>query len=130
MKTLVAFTLVVAALTPPLAAQTAANFTGKWEGIISFLRPDGSEGDTDPVIFNLMQKDDALIGTIGSDKEEWKIDKGAVNDGKATFEVQQPDGPLWKVTLTIVKGRLQGEMAIERNGVVRVRGKIDAAKAK
>jgi hypothetical protein len=28
--------------------------------------------------------------------------------GKATFEVQEPNGPLFKFTLTIVKGRLQG----------------------
>ena len=44
--------------------------------------------------------------------------------------MQQPNGPLWKFTLTIVKGRLQGEMTGERNGVVRARATIDAAKAK
>jgi hypothetical protein len=38
-----------------------------------------------------------------------RVEKGAVNAGKATFEVQQPDGPLFKFTLTLVKGRLQGE---------------------
>jgi hypothetical protein len=130
MKTLVAFALVVAALAPPVAAQTAANFTGKWEGTFTIQRPDGTEGDTDPVIFNLTQKSKALTGTFGSGDEQWKIDKGAVNAGKATFEVQQPNGPLWKFTLTIVKGRLQGEMTGERNGVVRARAKIDAAKAK
>jgi hypothetical protein len=132
MKKLAVFALVAAALAPPVVAQTPADFTGKWEGTITFLRPDGTEVDTDPVIFSLMQKGEALTGTIGSDseKEQWNIDKGAVTADKATFDVQQPNGPLWKVTLTIVKGRLQGEMAIERNGVVRVRGTIDAAKAK
>jgi len=130
MKTLVAFALVVAALAPPLTAQTTANFTGKWEGSFTVQRPDGTEGDSDPVIFNMAQKGKALTGTFGSGKEQLKIDKGAVNAGKATFEVQQPNGPLWKFTLTIVKRRLQGEMTGERNGVVRVRAKIDAAKAK
>jgi hypothetical protein len=129
MKTLAAFALVVAALAPAVAAQTAS-FTGKWEGTLVVLRPDGTEGDTDPVIFNLTQKGKALSGTIGSGKEQWKIDKGAVNSGKATFEAQEPDGPLLKFTLTIVKGRLQGEMIIERDGVARGRAKIDAAKAK
>jgi len=43
--------------------------------------------------------------------------------------VLQPDGPLFKFTLTIVKGRLQGEMAGERDGVVRGRARVDAAKA-
>jgi len=130
MKKLVAFALVVAALAPAVAAQTAANFTGKWEGSFTIQRPDGTEGDSDPVIFNLTQKGKALTGTFGSGDEQWKIDKGAVNAGKATFEVQQPNGPLWKFTLTIVKGRLQGEMTGERNGVVRARATIDAAKAK
>jgi hypothetical protein len=50
--------------------------------------------------------------------------------GKATFDVQQPDGPLFKFTLSIVKGRLQGEMTGQRDGVVRGRAKVDAAKAK
>jgi hypothetical protein len=43
--------------------------------------------------------------------------------------VQQPDGPLFKFTLTIVKGRLQGEMTGERDGVVRGQARVDAAKA-
>jgi hypothetical protein len=47
---------------------------------------------------------------------------------KVTFEVQQPNGPLFKFTLTIVKGRLHGEMAGERDGVVRGRATVDAAK--
>jgi hypothetical protein len=37
---------------------------------------------------------------------------------------------LFKFTLTIVQGRLQGEMTGEREGVVRGRAKVDAAKAK
>ena len=130
MKTLVAFALIAAAVAPPVAAQTGADFTGKWEGTIIFQRPDGTEVDTDPVIFNMTQKGEALTGTVGSGEEQWKINKGVIDAGKATFDVQQPDGPLWKFTLTIVKGRLQGEMTVERSGVVRVRGKIDAAKAK
>jgi hypothetical protein len=58
------------------------------------------------------------------------IDKGAVNAGKATFEVQQPNGPLFKFTLRIVKGHLQGDMAGERDGVVRGHARVDAARAK
>ena len=43
--------------------------------------------------------------------------------------MQPPDGALFKFTLTVVKGRLQGDMAGERDGVVRGRAKVDAAKA-
>jgi hypothetical protein len=36
------------------------------------------------------------------------IEKGVVDAGKATFQIQVPNGgPLFKFTLTIVKGRLQ-----------------------
>ena len=129
MKTLVSFALVLVALAPAVAAQTAASFTGKWEGTFTLQRPDGTEGDADPVVFNLTQKGKALTGTAGPAEQQWTIEKGAVNDGKATFEVQQPNGPLFKFTLTIFKGRLQGDMTGERDGVVRGRAKVDAAKA-
>ena len=128
MKRLLAFALVLAALAPAVAAQTAG-FTGKWEGTFTRQRPDGTE-DTNPVVFNLTQKGKTMTGTGGPPTQQWTIEKGAVTAGKATFEVQQPNGPLFKFTLTIVKGRLQGEMVGERDGVVRGTAKVDAAKAK
>jgi len=127
-KTLAVFALVLTAFAP-LAAQTAASFTGKWEGTFKMQRPDGTEGNAQPVVFNLTQKGKVLTGTAGPADKQWNIDKGAVNAGKATFEVQQPDGPLFKFSLTIVKGRLQGDMAGERDGVVRGHAKVDAEKA-
>jgi hypothetical protein len=129
MKRLIAFALVLAALAPAVAAQTSASFTGKWEGTFKMQRPDGTEGDPRPVVFNLTQTRKELTGTAGPADQQWKIEKGAVTAGKATFEVQQPNGPLFKFTLTIVKGRLQGDMAGERDGVVRGHAKVDAAKA-
>lgn len=128
MKKLAAFALVLLALASSVAAQTAASFTGKWEGTFTMQRPDGTEGNTNPVVFNMTQKGKELTGTGGPADKQWKIEKGAVAAGKATFDVQQPDGPLFKFTLTIVKGRLQGEMAGERDGVVRGHAKVDAAK--
>ena len=80
-------------------------------------------------MFNLTQKGKVLTGTGGPPDQQWEVAKGAVNAGKATFEVQQPNGPLFKFTLTIVKGRLQGDMIGERDGVVRGHAKVDAAKA-
>ena len=130
MKKLIAFALVLAALAPTVAAQTAASFTGKWEGTFTMQRPDGTEGIRSKVVFDLTQKGKELTGTAGPPDKQWKIEKGAVNAGKATFEVQEPDGPLFKFTLTIVKGRLQGDMTGERDGQVRGRAKVDAAKAK
>ena len=129
MKKFAAFALVLAFLAPALAAQTAASFAGKWEGTFKLQRPDGTEGDPKPVVFNLVQKGAVLTGTAGPAEQQWEIAKGAVKTGTATFEVQQPNGPLFKFTLTIVKGRLQGDMAGEADGVVRGHAKVDAGKA-
>ena len=128
-KKLVAAAIALLVLAPPVVAQTTASFTGKWEGTFKMQRQDGTEGDPRPVAFDLTQKGAALTGTAGPPDRQWKVEKGAVDAGKATFEVQQPDGPLFKFTLTIVKGRLEGEMAGEREGVVRGRAKVDAGKA-
>ena len=127
MKKLSAFALVLAFLVPALAAQ-AATFTGKWEGTFTIQNPDGTPGNTNNVVFDLTQKGKVLTGTGGPATQQWPIEKGAVDAGKATFEIQQPNGPLFKFTLTIVKGRLQGEMAGERDGQTR-KAKVDAAKA-
>ena len=129
MKKLVVAAIAFFVFAPSVAAQTTASFSGKWEGTFTMQRPDGTEGDPRPVVFDLTQKAKVLTGTAGPADRQWKIEKGAVDAGKATFEVQQPDGPLFKFTLTIVKGRLQGEMAGEREGVVRGRAKVDAGKA-
>ena len=127
-KTLAVFALALIGLAP-VAAQTAATFTGKWEGTFTRLRSDGTE-DKNGVVFNLTQKGAVLTGTTGPADQQWEIAKGAVKEGKATFEVQQPGGPLFKFTLTIVKGRLQGDMSGEVDGVVRGTAKVDAEKAK
>ena len=130
MKKLFAFALVLAVFVPAVAAQTDADFTGKWEGSFKLQRPDGTESEPRPAVFNLTQKGKVLTGTGGPPDQQWPIDKGVVDAGKATFEMQQPDGPLFKFTLTIVKGRLQGEMTGETEGVVRGTAKVDAARAK
>ena len=129
MKKLIAFALVLAALAPAVAAQTSDSFTGKWEGSLKMQRPDGTEGDPRPAEFNLTQKGKELTGTAGPPEQQREIQKGVVADGKATFEVQPPNGTLYKFSLSIVKGRLQGEMTNERDGVVRT-AKIDAEKTK
>jgi hypothetical protein len=129
-RIVVAVALILAAFAPGLAAQSATSFTGKWEGTFTIQRPDGTEGKAQNVVFNLTQKGKVLTGTAGPADKQWKVEKGAVNAGKAIFDVQQPDGPLYKFALTIVKGRLQGDMAGERDGVVRGHAKVDAAKAK
>lgn len=128
MKKLITLVLALAVFVPALAAQTAASFTGKWEGFFVRVRSDGTE-DKNGVVFNLTQKGAVLTGTAGPAENQWPVEKGAVKEGKATFEVQQPNGPLFKFALTIVKGRLAGEMTGEQDGVVRGKARVDAGKA-
>jgi hypothetical protein len=127
-RTLLAVALALVAFAPAVTAQTTASFTGKWEGTFTRQRPDGTE-DKNAVVFNLTQKGKELSGTAGPPDKQIKIEKAAVAAGKATFEVQT-DGPLFKFSLSIVKGRLQGDMVGERDGVIRGRAKVDAARAK
>ena len=127
-KTLAVFALFLIALAP-VAAQTAASFTGKWEGTFTRQRSDGTESK-DEVAFDLTQKGAVLTGTAGPPAQQLPIAKGAVKAGKATFEVETPNGQLFKFALTVVKGRLQGDMTGEQNGVVRGTAKVDAGKAK
>jgi hypothetical protein len=130
-NSLLALAVAIMAFAPTLVAQkAAASFTGKWEGTFKLQRPDGGEGDPKPVVFDLTQKGKVLTGTAGPANQQWKIEDGSVSAGKAMFQVQQPNGPLFKFTLTIVKGHLQGDMAGERDGVVRGHAKVDAARAK
>ena len=129
MKKLVVAAIVLLALAPAVAAQTAATLHGQVGGHLqdAALRWRGGRSETGHVRPD--QKGKALTGTAGP-TAQWKVENGVVNAGTATFDVQQPDGPLFKFTLTIVKGRLQGDMAGTREGVVRGHAKVDAAKAK
>ena len=128
MKRLITFVLALALFAPAIAAQTPDSFTGKWEGTLKMQRPDGTEAER-PAEFNLTQKGTELTGTAGPPEQQREMQKGVVTDGKAMFEVLTPSGQLYKFTLSIVKGRLEGEMTLERDGTVQ-RAKIDAAKAK
>jgi hypothetical protein len=111
---------------PSAQARSTASVTGKWAGTVTIQRPDGTESNPNPLQFDLTQKGEELTGTAGPPDQQQAIEKGAVVDDKVSFEVQP--GPLYKFTLTLVEGRLRGEMTGERDGVVRVRGTVDAAR--
>jgi len=130
MKRLLVTALVLTALASAAAAQTAGSFTGKWEGTFTLQRPDGTGNPPRPIAFSLTQKGKQLSGTAGPPDQQENIQKAVVSAGKATFEVPLSNGQLFKFALAIVKGRLQGDMSGERDGVVRGHATVDAAKAK
>lgn len=128
MKTFIACALAIAALAATSAAQAKDTFSGKWEGTFTLQRPDGTPAEPRPIVLNLTQKGKDLSGTAGPADQQEKV-VGTVADGKATFDVQMPQGPPFKFTLTIVKGRLQGDMTRQApDGTVR-QAKVDAGKA-
>src|SRR3954470_18705666 len=102
----------------PASAQTKTDsktLTGKWTGTLTRTAPDGRTQSID-FMFDLTHKGKVLTGTAGPNADrQWKIEKGAADGGKVTFQVQQPDGPLRTFTLALVESRLQGEMLAELN---------------
>jgi hypothetical protein len=127
MKTLAALAILLATVAPAQAQKT--NVTGKWTGTLTRTLPDGGTQSID-FIFDLTQKGTVLTGTAGPTPErQWPIEKGAVDGIKVTFQVQQPDGPLRKCALTLVKDRLQGPMTLEFKGQT-AEVKVDVGRAK
>ena len=101
---------IVAALVfiPTLAAAQATDFTGQW--LATFVRT-APNGQTQSITFDFhfTQKDKVLTGTVGPNADrQWKIEKGAVDGTKVTFQAQQIDGPLRLYTLTLEKDHLKG----------------------
>jgi len=135
MKKLVACVALIGAVaafvSPAIHAQTAASFAGKWEGTYTRQMPDGTVIDPRPVVFNLTVKGNVITGSAGPADQQFPVEKGGtVTAGKAKFDVQQTNGPLFKFTLSIVKGRLTGDMAAHRpDGTLGGMAKVDAGKA-
>ena len=127
MKILAAITILLLTMAPAQAQKT--DVTGKWIGTLTRTAPDGRTQSID-FQFDLTQKAKVLTGTAGPTPErQWPIEKGVVDGTKVTFQVQQPDGPLRKSTLTLVKDRLQGDMVLEFKGQTAT-VKVDVGRAK
>jgi hypothetical protein len=126
---MLALTAVLLFTMAPVQAQST-DLTGKWTGTLTRTAPDGKSQSID-VMFDLTQKGKVITGTVGPNAErQWEIQKGGtVEGGKVAFRVQQPDGPLRSFTLTLVKGRLQGEMLAELKGQS-FTAKVDAGRDK
>jgi hypothetical protein len=127
MKTLAAIAVLLWTVAPAHAQTTS--LSGKWTGTLTRTAPDGRTQSID-FMFDLTQKGKVLSGTAGPNAErQWKIEKGAVEASKVTFQVQQPDGPMRTFTLNVVKDRLQGEMLAELKGQS-FTAKVDVGRAK
>ena len=128
MKTLTAIAVLLLTMVP-VHAQTK-DLTGKWTGTMTRTAPDGRSQTIDWML-DLTQKGKVITGTAGPNAErQWTIEKGGAVEGtKVTFKVQQPEGPLRTFTLTLVEGRLKGDMLAEANGQS-FTTKVDVGRAK
>lgn len=127
MKTLATLAVLVVTLISAHAQTTT--LSGKWTGTLTRTAPDGRTQSID-WMSNLTQKGKVLTGTTGPNAErQWSIEKGVVDGEKVTFQVQQPEGPMRTFTLTLVKGRLQGDMRAELKGQS-FDAKVDLERAK
>ena len=118
MKSLAAIAALLLTMIPAHAqTKSAASLTGKWTGTMTRTAPDGQKQSI-AWMLDLTQTGKVVTGTAGPNAErQWAIEKGGAVDGsKVTFRVQQPNGPLRTFTLTLVKGRLQGDMLAEAQG--------------
>ena len=134
MKRLLALALVLAALAPAVVAQTTDSFTGKWEGTFRMQRPDGTEGDPRPVVFDLTQKGKELTGTAGPAADrQVAIANGKVTTVKGvtslTFDATQPSGLVMKFDVKVVDGRLKGNVTAEQDGK-KLEAVLDVGRAK
>ena len=129
MKTLVALAVLLMTMVPAAAQTKPATLTGKWTGTLTRTSPDGSQTQSIDWMSELTQEGKVLTGTTGPNAErQWKIEKGAVDGAKVTFQTQQPNGPQRTFTLTLVKGRLQGEM-LAQMGDQSFTAKVDLGRA-
>ena len=110
MKTLAALAvllLTTSAVQAQPKKSTPANLTSKWTGTMTRTAPDGRSQTID-WMFELTQKGQVLSRTAGPNGErQWPPEQGgAVAGNKATFKVQQPNGPMRTFTLALVTDRL------------------------
>ena len=126
MKTLVALCALILAASAWLAADV--NVAGKWSG--SFLmKMDSGETNDSTIVLNLKQEGTTITGTAGpNDDQQWPIQKGKIEGGKITMEVQS-EGPLIKFELALAEEHLKGEAHASADGR-NLSATVDATRAK
>ena len=108
------------------ATLMAADVSGKWTGNVAVEDPGGGDTINTQVRAELLQKADAITGSIGrqEDQEAEPIRNAKLNGNRLTFEVSsaEADG-LIKFVLTLDGDRLDGEMSGTVDGAA-IAGKV------
>ena len=121
--------LLIAASSLSAFQSKPVDVTGVWTG--TFTR---STGEQSGVHLDLKQKGAELTGTVGPGLDQQvAITNGKVTTVKdvtsVTFDATQPSGLVLQFALTVVDGRLKGNVTAEANGEKR-EAVIDVGRAK
>jgi hypothetical protein len=95
----------------------AADVTGTWSGTFSAIGDDGQPGTPDGAFVVLKQSGATITGSGGPDaNEQWPIQNGKIVADKITAEVVNPDGTIFKLTMTVNGDHIAGEASVTREG--------------
>ena len=105
--------MMLAIATILLSALTAApaDGTGKWEGMLSATRGDGSKHE-DTILLILNQKDGTITGSIGGgENDQQAITTGTIDGDKVVIVARHPtNGREYRLELTLQNGELNGTL--------------------
>jgi hypothetical protein len=108
------------------ATLLAADVSGKWAGSVDVDDPGGGSVISTQVRADLLQKADAVTGTIGrqEDQSGESIQNAKLDGKRLTFEVSSSETQgLIKFVLTLDGDRLEGEMSGTMDGTP-IAGKV------
>jgi hypothetical protein len=113
------------------AALIAADVSGKWAGTVEVPDPDGGSTINAQVRAEMLQKADAITGTIGRQEDQAgeSIRNAKLDGQRLTFEVSSTEANgLVKFVLTLDGDRLEGEMSGSVDGTA-IAGKVHLKRA-
>ncbi len=106
------------------AALLAADATGSWSGNVTI------GGETRSAYAVLKQSGANLTGTAGpGEGEQWPIQNGKIEGNKVSFAVSDPNGAVYKVSVTLDGNKAAGEVTVD-GGPEAMSGKIELSRVK
>ena len=116
--------LAIAFLLAALVATAWADVTGTYSGTFKAEGHDDSEA-----VFHIKQTGNEITGTGGpNEDQQWTITKGKIEGNKITCEVQNPEGPLFKLELTVDGNKISGDVAATMPDGQSLKGRVDMTK--
>jgi hypothetical protein len=104
--------LAVAGVVLALAAGSAADVKGKWDGTITGQRSDGTTNE-DSALLILDQKDTTITGTVGeNESDQHPITSGTIEGNKVTLLAKHKEnGREYRIELTVEGEEMKGVLS-------------------